>query len=106
MRRIFNDSAHIATLRLGSLTNGGIDMLAQVIANTIKVLDANCYYENGSNHYWLTIANPSNDYDGFASAPALLEFNGKRYGKSGYNSDRGYISYTVRAAQLVATVIG
>ena len=51
----------------------------------------------------LLIDNPTNDYDGFRSAPAALHFNGRVFGRSAFDTDRGWIVY--RTDRPVAYVV-
>jgi len=50
----------------------------------------------------LVVANPSNDYEGFINAPAVLSFEGILCGKSAYDTDLGQIFY--RSGKLMAWV--
>ena len=49
----------------------------------------------------LLIVNPTNDYAGFISAPPALEFNGRVFGRSSFNSDHGDICYRTDRALAV-----
>ena len=47
--------------------------------------------------------NPTNDYDGFVAAPNAVIFRGRMYGKSCFDTDRGWLVYrTDRAVALIA----
>ena len=49
----------------------------------------------------LVIDNPTNDYAGFIGAPPALEFNGRVFGRSSFNSDHGDICYRTDRALAV-----
>ena len=58
----------------------------------------------GNNVEALIVANPSNDYQGFTSAPAALRFNGRVFGRSCFDTDRRWIVYrTDRAVAFAAS---
>lgn len=50
------------------------------------------YYAFGS--HWLTISVGVNNYEGFESSPVGLTFDGRTYGRTGWNSDNGRVYYS------------
>lgn len=43
--------------------------------------------------HWLETRIAPDDYAAFEALPNALEFQGRRYGKSGWNSDTGRVAY-------------
>lgn len=67
-------------------------MLATTIPNTFKVLTL--YPFEG---YWrLELA--CEDYDALTRLPDAVECEGRRFGRTGWNSDRGVAYYSTRQA--------
>ena len=54
------------------------------LAKAINGIVVNLYYQL-ENHYWLET--DCANYDVWVSLPACVEFEGRRYGKAGWNSD-------------------
>jgi hypothetical protein len=48
--------------------------------------------DNGEGWLYMSIA--PEDYDGFKRLPAAVTFQGRTYGKSGWNSDNGHVAYS------------
>lgn len=65
---------------------------ATAIQNTIQVITH--YPLEG--HMWLET--PCRDYDHLATLPIAVEFNGRKYGRTGWNSDRNVAYYCTRQA--------
>lgn len=64
--------------------------LATAIPNTFAPITAYAF----GGHYWLEIA--CHDYDEFRIQPSGLEYEGRVYGRTGWNSDRCVAYYSTR----------
>lgn len=65
-------------------------LVANAILEAVQVIT--CYPMDG--HWWLET--PCVDYDALTLLPVALEFEGRRYGRTGWNSDRGVAYFTTR----------
>lgn len=66
--------------------------VAHAIANAVEVLVN--YPMDG--YWWLEC--PCADYDALTLLPVAVEFEGRRYGRTGWNSDRGVAYFSTQRA--------
>jgi hypothetical protein len=70
-------------------------LLAHAITNAVQIL-VNYPFEG---HWWIEA--PCQDYDALTLLPVAIEFEGRRYGRTGWNSDRHVAYYSTRQAFAV-----
>lgn len=69
---------------------------------SVEVLSA---YETVDGQGWLHVP-CADDYETYKDLPNLVEFNGSRYGKSAFNSDRHVAYYSTGHVAKYATAVG
>lgn len=69
------------------------------LAKSINGITVNSHYELDEGEFWLET--DCADHDAWCRLPPVVEFNGRRYGKAGWNSDSNKACYSSK--KLFAT---
>jgi hypothetical protein len=67
-------------------------MFATPVIGSVKVNAAYAF----EGHHWLEV--PVTDWDDVKTLPVGLRYEGRTYGRTGWNSDRGVAYYSTRSA--------